>query len=111
MAIAHGDSVRDLSWLDFGYLRDISDDGSMILFEEEGTEPRNYTVFVRNVDGSPAVPIGEGYGEVISHDKHCALSQGLGKADAVFLLPIGAGQRGGSILPAPGALLLRQFLL
>ncbi len=32
----HGDSLRDLSWLDFSFLRDISDDGKMILFEEEG---------------------------------------------------------------------------
>ena len=92
MVIAHDDVVRDLSWLDFGYLRDISYDGKMILFEEEGSESQNYTVFVRNVDGSPAIPIGEGYAEVFSRDNRWALSHRLGNPGAELLLPIGAGQ-------------------
>ena len=58
----HGESVRDLSWLDFGYLRTVSDDGKTILFEEEGSTSQGYTVFVRDVDGSPAVALGQGYG-------------------------------------------------
>jgi eukaryotic-like serine/threonine-protein kinase len=92
MVIAHGNTVRDLSWLDFGYLRDISRDGKTILFEEEGTESQNYTVFVRDVDGSPAIPIGEGYAVVISRDKRWAISQKVGNPGAILLLPIGAGQ-------------------
>lgn len=92
MVVAHGDSARDLSWLDFGYLRDISYDGQTILFEEEGSESENYTVFVRNVDGSAAIPIGEGYAEAISPDKRWALSQSLVHPGRMWLLPIGAGQ-------------------
>jgi Tol biopolymer transport system component len=82
-------SQRDLSWLDFGYLRGISDDGTMIVFEEEGLEAPNYTVYVRKTDGSPAIPIGEGYGDTLSHDKKWALATSLKRE--VWLLPVGAG--------------------
>jgi len=86
----NGATQRDLSWLDYGYLRAISDDGQMILFEEEGAETPNYTVYVRNVDGSPAVPIGEGYGAALSHDKKWALSVRLN--NELWLLPVGPGE-------------------
>jgi eukaryotic-like serine/threonine-protein kinase len=90
---AHGTSERDLSWMDFGYLRDISNDGKMILFEEEGSESQSYTVFVRDVDGSPAIPIGEGYGLALSHDKRWALAQKLAEpTQEIWLLPVGPGE-------------------
>jgi eukaryotic-like serine/threonine-protein kinase len=89
----NGRSERDLSWLDFGYLRDISRDGKTILFEEEGREEQSYQIFVRDADGSPAVPIGEGYGLAISRDKHWALGEKLTEpADEIWLLPVGAGE-------------------
>src|SRR6516165_2812002 len=68
IAVNQGKSLRDLSWLDFTFLRDISPDGKTILFEEEGSSTENYTVYIRDVDGSPAVPIGEGYGCQLSPD-------------------------------------------
>jgi eukaryotic-like serine/threonine-protein kinase len=83
-------SQRDLSWLDFDYFRDISTDGQMILFENEGLESPNYTVYVRNTDGSPATPIGEGYADTISRDKNWALSTRLNRE--LWLLPIGPGE-------------------
>ena len=85
-----GATERDLSWLDFGYSRAISDDGKMILFEEEGAETPNYTVYVRDVDGSPAIPLGEGYGAALSHDKKWALSVRVD--NQLWLLPVGAGE-------------------
>jgi len=89
----NGHSERDLSWLDFGYLRAISNDGKTILFEEEGREAQAYQIFVRDVDGSPAVPIGEGYGLAISPDKHWALGQKLAEPhQEIWLLPVGAGE-------------------
>jgi dipeptidyl aminopeptidase/acylaminoacyl peptidase len=88
-----GKSERDLSWLDFGYLRSISDDGKTILFEEEGNESQDYVVFVRDVDGSPAIPIGEGYGLALSRDKHWALAEKLTEpVHEIWLLPVGPGE-------------------
>ncbi len=92
MVIGKGDSEHDVSWLDFGYLRDISRDGKTFLFEEEGSESQNYTVFVRDLDGSPATPIGEGYGVVLSPDKRWALAQKLPEPLQLWLLPLGPGE-------------------
>jgi WD40 repeat protein len=88
----NGKVERDLSWLDFTYGRAISNDGKMILFDEESASA-GYTVFVRNVDGSPAVPIGEGYSMAISPDKNWALGQKLTlPTNEVWLLPVGPGE-------------------
>jgi dipeptidyl aminopeptidase/acylaminoacyl peptidase len=89
----NGVSQRDLSWLDYGELRDISNDGQMILFEEEGSESKNYTVYVRGTDGSPAVAIGDGYGLALSPDKSWALTQKLTEpVNQIWLQPVGAGE-------------------
>jgi WD40 repeat protein len=95
MIVSSGDSrvQHDVSWLDFGYLRDLSNDGKMVLFEEEGSESTNYAVYVRATDGSPAVPIGEGYGLALSTDKKWALADKLTEpVHEVWLLPVGAGE-------------------
>jgi len=89
----HGESVRDLSWLDFGNLRAISDDGKTILFEEEGSSNQGYTVFVRNVDGSAAVPLGPGYALALSPDKQWALTERLTEPNhEIWLVPVGPGE-------------------
>ncbi len=93
VSVNHGESVRDLSWLDFSYLRGISDDGKTVLFEEEGSTSQHYRVFVRDVDGSPAVALGEGYGLALSRDKRWALSEKLTEpTQEIWLLPVGPGE-------------------
>ncbi len=93
-ATHNGEAERDVSWLGFSFGRAISNDGKMVLFEEEGSGSIDYTVFVRNTDGSPAVPIGEGYGLAISPDKTWALAQKLVEpAPELWLLPIGPGEK------------------
>jgi eukaryotic-like serine/threonine-protein kinase len=93
MAVApNGAPPRDVSWLNFGFLRDISQDGKTILFEEEGNASVAYRIFVRDINGSPAVQIGEGYGGSLSRDKRWALGVKIVEDSyELWLLPTGAG--------------------
>jgi len=83
---------HELGWLGWSELRDISRDGSKILFEEEaeGGGP-NYTVFLRDTDGSPPMKIGEGVGGAISPDNKWVITRPL-KVGALSLVPTGAGE-------------------
>ena len=65
---------RDLSWLDRSLLDAVSADGSTVLFHEggQGTGALG-TTYIRDVDGSPAVRLSEGYGVDLSADKKWAL--------------------------------------
>jgi WD40 repeat protein len=83
---------RELGWLGWSGLRDISRDGTKVLFEEEaeGGGP-NYTVFLRDTDGSPPVRIGEGVAGAISPDNKWVITKPL-KFGALFVVPTGAGQ-------------------
>ncbi len=86
-----GNEERDLGWLGWSYLRDLSRDGKKVLFEEEadGGGP-NYTVFLRDTDGSPPVRIGEGEGRAISPDRKWVITKPL-RGGALSLVPTGAG--------------------
>ncbi len=60
---------RDLSWLDYATLRDISTDGNWISFDDWGSAAgASGLAFLRKTDGSPAIKLGQ-YGEpVLSPD-------------------------------------------
>jgi Tol biopolymer transport system component len=93
IAVNQGKTLRDLSWLDFTFLRDFSPDGKTILFEEEGSSTSNYTVYIRDVDGSPAVPLGEGYGSQFSPDRKWVLAVKPVEPDPeLWLYPLGPGE-------------------
>ncbi len=87
-----GKEERDLGWFGWSLLRDISRDGKKVLFEEEadGGGP-NYTVFLRDTDGSPPVQMGEGTGEAISPDNKWVITKPA-KGGALSLVPTGAGE-------------------
>jgi len=73
-------------------VRDISGDGKKILFEEEGEGGGpNYTVFLRDTDGSPPVRIGEGYAKAISPDGKWVITEPA-KGGPLILVPTGAGE-------------------
>ncbi len=88
------ESQRDVSWLDYSYLRGISNDGKTIVFEEEGHGAESgYRRFVRNVDGSPATEVGSGYAVAISDDKAWTMSMRFVEGgNELWLQPVGAGQ-------------------
>jgi eukaryotic-like serine/threonine-protein kinase len=82
----------ELGWLGWSYFRDISRDGKKILFEEQadGGGP-NYTVFLRDTDGSPPVRMGEGRGQAISPDGKWVITAPL-RSNELSLVPTGAGE-------------------
>jgi len=83
----------DLSWLDWSFLRDVSADGSMVLFEEtsigSGGTPG---VYVRSIDGEPAVRLGDGICFAISEDGRFVLAGELGVKNYFTIMPTGAGE-------------------
>jgi len=87
-----GKEERELGWLGWSYLRDLSRDGKKVLFEEEadGGGP-NYTVFLRDTDGSPPVRIGEGEGRAISPDAKWVITKPV-RGGPLSLVPTGAGE-------------------
>jgi eukaryotic-like serine/threonine-protein kinase len=83
---------RDISWLDYPLLRDISADGSTILFDEQGDGAGPiYGVFVRHTDGAPAVRIGDGFAQQLSPDLQWALTVPVGSPTKIVIVPLGPG--------------------
>jgi Tol biopolymer transport system component len=90
----------DLSWLDYSYPADVSQDGQSLLFDEEGEGGGTYgkggvwayTVYMRKTDGSPAVRLGEGAAVALSADQRFVISQPEGSPAQLFLLPTKAGE-------------------
>jgi eukaryotic-like serine/threonine-protein kinase len=83
---------RELGWLGWSTDMKISNDGKKVLFTEEadGGGP-NYTVFLRDTDGSPPVRISDGTGLAISPDNKWVVTQPA-KGGPLSLVPTGAGE-------------------
>jgi eukaryotic-like serine/threonine-protein kinase len=87
-----GKEEHELGWFGWSELRDISRDGRKILFEEEGDGGGpNYTVFLRDTDGSPPARIGEGRAMAISPDAKWVITRAA-KGGPLNLVPTGAGE-------------------
>jgi Tol biopolymer transport system component len=87
-----GKDEIDLGWFGWSELGDMTPDGRKIVFDEEGDGGGpNYTVFVRNTDGSPAVRIGEGIALAISPDGKWVVTEPA-KGGQLSLVPTGAGE-------------------
>jgi WD40 repeat protein len=87
-----GKEEHELGWLGWSNYRDMSRDGKKILFEEEsdGGGP-NYTVFLRDTDGSPPVRIGEGISLAISPDGKWVVTKPA-KGGPLSVVPTGVGE-------------------
>ena len=86
-------SERDLSWLDASFVTDISEDGQLVLFNEQGFGGGpEYTSYIRKTDGSPAVQLGPGRSTTISPDKQWAITVGMKSPEQLFLVPLKVGE-------------------
>jgi eukaryotic-like serine/threonine-protein kinase len=65
-----GSEPRDLSWLDGSVVTDVSADGRTLLINEQaaGSGTPQYAVYLRKIDGSPAIRIGDGSSPALSPD-------------------------------------------
>jgi eukaryotic-like serine/threonine-protein kinase len=87
------DKEKELGWLDFPWPRALSADGKMLLFDNQGeTAGPTYEVFLRDMDGSSPVRLGEGAGCALSPDGRWALAIQYGSNHRLVLIPTGAGE-------------------
>jgi DNA-binding winged helix-turn-helix (wHTH) protein/Tol biopolymer transport system component len=91
MGTAPGDTrEKNLSWLDWSLAADLSHDGKLLLLDEQGEQGGPaYTVAVRDMNGSPPVPLGEGMAGGFSPDGKWASA--TVNYNQIMLLPTGAG--------------------
>jgi len=83
---------RDLSWLDYSVPGDISPDGKLVLFDEEGDGGGpNYSLLLRKTDGSPPTHLGDGTGSALSPDGNWAMAVLPTSPSQIVILPTGAG--------------------
>jgi hypothetical protein len=82
---------RDLTWLLSSAPRGLSANGERVVFEDElGAAPSgNPMLYVRSLDGSPAVPVGEGVGATLSPDGTLVLAS---TGDHFVVWPTGVGE-------------------
>lgn len=90
---AEEEQVRDLSWFDWTFPLDLSADGHTLLFLESGqASGASYLTYIRNLDGSPAVRLGQGIGNQLSADGRWVLFMPGNLRDKLVLLPTGVGE-------------------
>jgi serine/threonine protein kinase/Tol biopolymer transport system component len=83
---------HDISWLDWGAIRDLSPDGQTLIFTHFGEKSgKNYSVYLRKTNSSAAVRLGEGSGWALSPDGKWVISV-LADPPHIVLLPTGAGE-------------------
>lgn len=83
---------HDVSWLDWGGIRDLSPDGRTLIFTHFGEKSgKNYSVYLRQLDSPTAVRLGPGSGWGLSPDGKQVISI-LADPAQITLLPTGAGQ-------------------
>jgi Tol biopolymer transport system component len=81
---------RNLTWLNWSFPMGISSDGKTVLFVEQNIQPQG--IYVRKLDGSPAVRIGDGDSWGFSPDGRWVLTGRPDQPGQFTLLPTGAGE-------------------
>ena len=82
---------RNLTWFDWSFPIDLTRDGKTLLFMEQNVQPPG--VYLRKLDGSPAVRLGDGYTFSLSPDGRWALASRDPAKGQLSLLPTGPGEQ------------------
>jgi WD40 repeat protein len=92
---------RELSWFDWPTVADLSEDGKFVLFHEWGEAvAARPTVYIRGLDGSNAVRLGDGKALSLSPDGRWALALVDKDRPQLVMLPTGTGQS--RVIPTVG---------
>lgn len=84
---------QDLSWLDRSIAIDLSADGRLLLLGEIGVGGgETGSTYLRRMDGSAAVRLGEGQPAALSPDGKWVVVNNQGRPEGLMLLPTGAGE-------------------
>jgi serine/threonine protein kinase len=87
---------RDLGWLDYATINDLSNDGAQIVFDDWGMAAgASDLAYLRKTDGSPAVKLGAWSSLLLSPDGTRVLAVDattVGQGNNLFLLPTGVGE-------------------
>jgi hypothetical protein len=85
--------LRNLSWLDWSRVADVSTDGRLVLFDESGlASGPEYLVYVHRLDDRSTVRVGRGTAMALSADGKFALTRGTQDRGRLQLVPIGEGR-------------------
>ncbi len=102
-------NLRDLSWLDWSLVTDISPDGKAVVFFESGEGAGDQVVsYYRTTDGAPAIKLGVGENPRLSPDGKWVAVVGM-KYDDISILPVGPGES--KHFPMPGISVNTPFWL
>jgi len=84
---------RDLSWFDYSFPSELSPDGKMLLFTEEGEGGGpNYSVYQRRIGEASAVRLGDGQAISVSPDGKWVIASPPSPPAQLVLLPTGPGE-------------------
>ncbi len=83
---------QDFSWLDYSFPAQLSADGKVLLFDEEGVGGGgNYSVYLRKTAEDSAVRLGDGESVTLSPDGKWVLALTMSSPSQLILMPSGAG--------------------
>jgi WD40 repeat protein len=87
-----GDESRNLTWLDWSRVADVSSDGSVVLFDEQGVAATaEYPIYIHRLEDGSTMRVGEGTAMALSPDGAAVLAGGTRDRGQLRLLPIGTG--------------------
>ncbi len=87
---------RDLAWLDYAVLRDLSPDGTQVSFDDWGEAAgMSCLAYLRKTDGAPAIKLGAWWEPVLSPDGARAFAREASTVGVGYsvLLPTGVGEQ------------------
>jgi len=83
---------RNLTWLDWSRVADLSGDGTVVLFDEEGVAAgAEYAIYVHRLTDGSTMRVGEGTAMALSPDGKFVLAGGTRDRTKLRLLPVDQG--------------------